>query len=341
MTREEFRRLIEQKIIVLDGSTGIMLQRAGMPKGVCPELWTVENPEIILKIQREYVEAGSDIIYTATFGGTPLKLDEYGLKDRTEELNKRIALLAKEAAADKAYVAGDLAPTGMFIKPNGPMEFEEIVDAYKAQVKGLLQGGVDLFVIETMMDLQEARAALLAVKELSDLPVIVTMTFEESGRTLTGTDPITAINVLQSMGADAVGCNCSTGPKEMLKIVEQMKEYAKIPVVAKPNAGLPKLINGETVFSMDADEFAAYMDEYAKAGVNLFGGCCGTTPQFIKMCKEKLIAYKPSRINPIEKSLLSSALKTVEIGSHLPLSIIGERINPTGKKALKEELKEG
>lgn len=168
------------------------------------------------------------------------------------------------------------------MEPFGTYTFEEIVDVYKEQVNGLLDGGVDLFVIETMMDIQEARAALLAVKETCDLPVMVTMTFERGGHTINGTDPLTALVTLQSLGADAVGCNCSTGPEQMLEIIKKLKPFAKVPLVAKPNAGMPKLVNGVTVFDMGDDEFAGFAQPFIEAGVNIIGGCCGTSPAYIE-----------------------------------------------------------
>ncbi len=257
MTKQQFREWVNEGIRVLDGATGTELQKMGMPLGVCPEKWVFENPDALLKIQRDYIESGSDIIYTCTLGGNRLKLQEYGIYD-VVQINREVAGLSKKAAAGKALVAGDMAPTGQMMQPFGMYTFEEIVNVYKEQVQGLLEGGVDLFAIETMMDIQEARAALLAVKECCDLPVIVTMTFEKGGHTINGTDPLTALVTLQSLGADAVGCNCSTGPKEMLEVIRQLKPYARVPLVAKPNAGLPHLHNGKTVFDMNADEFSGY-----------------------------------------------------------------------------------
>ena len=340
MNKQEFKALIESKIVILDGATGTHLQNKGMPAGVCPEKWVYDNPNTIIELQKEYIKAGSDIVYSFTFGANPIKLSEYGLENSTYELNKALARLSKEAAGNK-LVAGDMSPTGKFIKPLGDADFEEIVDCYKEQVRGLIAGGVDLFVIETMLDIQEARAALLAIKETCDLPVMVSMTYEEGERTLTGTDPISALVTLQSLGADAVGCNCSTGPKEMVNIIKKMKPYAKVPLIAKPNAGLPKLINGKTVFSMEAEEFSSYTKSFIDAGVNLFGGCCGTGPDYIKGIKDKVFDNTPNLAKNESISIVSSSRKWVEIGFDKPITVIGERINPTGKKKLKEELKEG
>jgi 5-methyltetrahydrofolate--homocysteine methyltransferase len=312
-----------------------------MPTGVCPEQWVLAHPEVLLEVQQEYVKAGSNILYTCTFGGNRLKLGEFGLEAETAGMNRRLAMLSKQAAGPECLVAGDLAPTGRFLKPMGDLAFEECVNIYKEQVRGLLEGGVDLFVIETMLDIQEARAALLAVKESCGLPVCVSMSFDESGRTLTGTDPVTALITLQSLGADAVGCNCSTGPGQMAEIISRMKPYAVVPLLAKPNAGLPRLIDGKTVFDMDAPEFGTHTDAFIKAGVNLLGGCCGTSPLYVKELAQRSSGVKPGRVERKAYSAVTSSSRTVFFGAELPFTIIGERINPTGKKKLQEELKQG
>ncbi|NLM12091.1 MAG: dihydropteroate synthase [Clostridiaceae bacterium] len=341
MTKHKFREMVSEGIVILDGATGTLLQQRGMPAGCCPEKWVLDNPETIIDIQRQYIESGSDIIYTFTFGANELKLKEFNISDVTG-INRELARLSRKAATDRALVAGDIAPTGQLMEPFGFYSFEDIVNAYKKQVIGLLEGGVDLFVIETMMDIQEARAALIAVKETCDLPVIVTMTFERGGHTINGTDPITALITLQSLGADAVGCNCSTGPEEMIEIIKKLKPYAKVPLVAKPNAGMPKLVNGRTVFDMNAEEFTGFTNQFIKAGVNLIGGCCGTTPEYILGLSKIAKGKKSCEGKHKNKDLiLSSSRRIVSIGHDLPVCIIGERINPTGKKKLSEELKEG
>ena len=341
MIKKEFREWALEQIRVLDGATGTQLQKAGMPVGVCPEIWVLQNPEVIIKIQKEYIESGSDIIYTCTFGGNGLKLKEAGVED-VYSVNRELAALSKKAAGSRAFVAGDIAPTGQLMEPFGVYTFEDIVDVYKEQVKGLLDGGVDLFVIETMMDIQEARAALLAVKETCDLPVMASMTFERGGHTINGTDPLTALVTLQSLGADVVGCNCSTGPEQMLEIIKKLKPFAKVPLIAKPNAGMPKLVNGVTVFDMGDDEFAGFVEPFIEAGVNLIGGCCGTSPAYIKKISKIAKGRKGKGIADKGGVLvLSSSRKTVAIGKELPICVIGERINPTGKKKLRDELRKG
>lgn len=341
MNKKDFLDFLNQNILILDGATGTELQKRGMPGGVCPEMWVIENPDVIMDIQKDYINAGSNAVYTCTFGGNRIKLSEFGLGDKVVEINKKLAQLSRKAAGEKGLVAGDLAPTGRFVRPFGDMPFEEAVDVYKEQVKGLLEGGVDFFVIETMMDIQEARAALLAVKESCDLPVCVSMTFDESGRTLTGTDSVSALIILQSLGADVVGCNCSTGPQDMIKIIREMKPYAKVPLLAKPNAGLPKLIDGKTRFDMEPEEFGSYIKEFVEAGVNLLGGCCGTSPVYIEQIRKNIEGLKPIPPQPKEICAVASARKTVFVDANEPVVVVGERINPTGKKKLQEELRQG
>ena len=341
MNRDEFRQLTDKGILLLDGATGTELQKRNMPKDVCPEAWVLDNPQTLTDIQRGYVDAGAGIILTCSFGGNRLKLAEFGLQDQVEQMNRALAGISKEAAGGRCLVAGDLAPTGRFVEPFGETPFEDVVDVYKEQVRGLIAGGVDLLIIETMIDLQEARAALLAVKETCDLPVIVSVTYDTGGKTLTGSDPLSALIILQSLGADAVGANCSTGPQNMLQVVKQMAPYAKVPLMVKPNAGLPQLINGETVFDMGPVEFGGYGPEFAAAGAGLIGGCCGTTPEHIKCLAANCASARSASKAGQPYRALTSPRKTVFYGSDHPFVIIGERINPTGKKQLSEELREG
>lgn len=340
MTKNEFKKFFQNKLVLLDGGMGTLLQNAGMPNGVCPEKWAALNGDFLRETHKKYIESGSDIIYAFTFGGNPIKLSEYGLSDQVYSLNKALAEIARDAAGKKAYVAGDISSCGSLLYPFGGIMFEEAVEGFKKQVKGLLDGGVDLFIVETMMDLQEARAALIAIKESCDLPVMITLTFEGQ-RTLMGSDPVSALVTLQSLGADAVGCNCSSGPAEMVDIIKQLKPYAKVPLIAKPNAGKPRLEDGITIFDMDAESFASYTEELVEAGVNILGGCCGTTPEYIKRVGEIISDLKPIKSKRKPFSVACSNRKTVEIYGTLPFSVIGERLNPTGKKLLKEALLRG
>ena len=314
MIREEWKKFVKNRFLLLDGATGTNLQKAGMPTGVCPEQWILEHKEVILELQKNYVEAGTDILYAPTFSGNRIKLEEYGLADRLEEINQNLVMLTKEAAGNNALVAGDITMTGKQLYPIGELYFEELVEIYKEQIRCMVKAGVDLLVAETIMSLQEARAAVLAAKEVCDLPIMVTMTFQEDGRTLYGTDPKTALIVLQSLGADAVGVNCSAGPDAMISIIEEMKKYAVVPLIAKPNAGLPKIDeNGKNYFDMDADTFADFMEKLAQAGAAILGGCCGTTPEYIKKIKEKIKYTEVPIYSKTPKRVLCSERKTIEI----------------------------
>ena len=341
MTKAEFAQLIKQGPILLDGATGTNLQNAGMPVGVCPEQWILENPDVMIALQKAYVEAGTDILYAPTFTANRIKLEEYGLGDRLEEKNKELIALSKEAAQGKALVAADMTMTGQQLYPIGELMFEDLVDVYKEQAAVLANAGADLFVVETMMSLQESRAAVIAIREVCDLPIMVSLTYNPDGRTLYGTEPATATVVLQSLGADAIGINCSTGPEDMIAPVRKMAEYATIPILAKPNAGLPELENGVTVYKTDPDEFAACGKRLVEAGASIIGGCCGTTPAHIKALKD---AVKDMPVHtPLAKKrrVLTSERRLVEIDLNGRFMVIGERINPTGKKKLQAELKEG
>lgn len=341
MTREEFKELVKNGPVILDGATGSNLQNAGMPVGVCPEQWILEHPQTMIDLQRAYVEAGTQILLAPTFTANRIKLEEYGLADKLVEMNQQLVSISKKAASGKALVAGDITMTGQQLYPMGELQFEELVDIYKEQVKVVADAGVDLFIIETMMSLQETRAAVLAIRETCDLPIMASMTYNEDGRSLYGTDPVTAVVTLQSLGADAVGMNCSTGPEEMLEPIRQTVEYAYVPVLAKPNAGLPELEDGVTVYKTTPEEFAEVGAKLVEEGVSIIGGCCGTTPAHIKALADKV---KPMGIHHVEaprRRVLTSERKTVEINLDGPFMVIGERINPTGKKKLQAELREG
>ena len=342
MTKKQFREMIESRVVVLDGATGTNLQKAGMPTGVCPEQWILEHPQTLIDLQKAYVEAGTDIVYAPTFTASRIKLEEYGLEDRLEEMNRALVALSKEAVAgSEALVAGDLTMTGKQLSPIGDLPFETLVEVYKEQARVLADAGVDLFVIETMMSLQETRAALIAIREVCDLPVMASLTYESDGRTLYGTDAKTAMVVLQSLGADAVGLNCSTGPMEMVAAVEQMREVAYIPILAKPNAGLPQLEDGVTVYRMSPEEFATAGAALVKAGASIVGGCCGTTPAHIGALADAIKTLAAPEISTEKKRLLATERSALEIDLDGSFLVVGERINPTGKKALQAELREG
>lgn len=352
MTREEFLKFCEDRVIFLDGATGSNLIKAGMPVGVCPEDWILNHKDVMKELQSAYAEAGSDIVYAPTFTGNRIKLADYGFEGRIEEINSELVKLSKEAVGGKALVAGDLTMTGKQLKPIGDLDFEELIDVYKEQIKILEKAGCDLLVVETMMSLQECRAALIAAKEVSDLAVMVTLTFEADGRTLFGSDASASAITLEALGACAIGANCSTGPDKMVEIIGNMASVTSIPIIAKPNAGLPSVDeNGNTEYDMDCETFVIEMEKLVNAGASVLGGCCGTTPDFIRGLKNKYGEVKPSQIrddegNPIPrknvaKRYLSSERSSLSFGMNDLFMIVGERINPTGKKKLQEQLREG
>lgn len=271
--------------VFLDGATGSNLQKAGMPAGVCPEQWVLENPDALRNLQNAYLDAGTNILYAPTFSGNRIKLKEFGLEGQLKEINGNLVKLCRSIAGDRALVAGDMTLTGQSLEPIGDLTLDELIDVYKEQAAAIYEAGPDLFVVETMMSLPETRAAVIAIREVCDLPIIVSMTFGEGGKTLYGTSPETAMAVLQSLGADVIGSNCSTGPDRMKDIVSRMKQYAKVPILAKPNAGLPKYVNGETTYDMAAEPFSAAMPGLVEAGASFLGGCCGTTPEHIRQLK--------------------------------------------------------
>ena len=341
MNKGIFDQLSEKELLYLDGATGSNLMKRGMPSGVCPEKWILEHPDVLIGLQREYIEAGSNIIYAPTFTANRIKLEEYGLEGQIEEINQKLVELSKTAAAGRALVAGDVTMTGRQLAPMGNMDFEELVEVYKEQIRLLSKAGVDLIVVETMMSLQETRAALIAAKEVCGLPVIATLTFEENGRTLFGTDAITAAITLEKLGAAAIGANCSTGPDKMVPLIRQIAEVVEIPVIAKPNAGMPSLNElGETVYDMGPDDFAKEMQALVDAGASILGGCCGTTPAHIKQLVETTRGMQAHLHFKEGIRYLTSERKTVAFALDSPFMIVGERINPTGKKQLQAQLRD-
>lgn len=346
MTRQEFRELTEKKRVILDGATGSSLLAAGMPRGVCPEQWILENPEVLLSLQEQYLLAGTDILYAPTFSANRIKLAEYGLSEKIHEMNRELVALSKKAIQragreGSAFVAADLTMTGKNLAPIGTMDFEELVEVYKEQVFDCVKAGADLFVVETMMSLQECRAALLAVRETCELPVMITLTFREDGRTFHGNSPETAALILEKMGADAVGMNCSAGPDKLISLVGRMVEISDVPVIVKPNAGLPVLKDGKTVYDMGVEEFTGYMREVLLAGAAIVGGCCGTTPEYIKCLADTAEKFAPVIAQKKRLRALATQRSVLKIDLDGKFLVIGERINPTGKKALQQSLREG
>ncbi len=327
--------LLKKKRLFFDGGMGTLLQSKGLGAGEKPELWNLEKPEIIESIHREYFEAGANIVKTNTFGINKDKFDNY---KELIEAGIACAMRAKDGRDDR-FIAFDMGPTGRMLRPLGDMDFEECVELYAANVRAMEKLGADLILIETMNDALETKAAVIAAKENSSLPIFVTNVYDESGKLMTGASPAAMIAMLEGLGVTALGMNCSFGPDKMLDIIEEFRTLSSVPVIVNPNAGLPRICDGKTVYSMSPAEFAQSISKLCIGGAAILGGCCGTTPEYIAAVTEavKHIPY----ILPSTKdiTLVSSYTHSVEIGKRPVL--IGERINPTGKKKLKEALKSG
>ncbi len=332
--KKDILSAIKERRLYFDGGTGTVLQGMGLPAGTPPELWNIENPSKITELHKAYIAAGANIIKTNTFG---INRDKY---NNFEELIAAAMSCAKDAAEgnNETFIAFDMGPTGQLLKPLGNMNFEYAVELFAVNVRLAEKHGADLILIETMNDSYETKAAVLAAKENSSLPVFVTNVYDESHKLMTGAEPKAMIAMLESMGVDAVGMNCSLGPDKMLEILDEFCEYASVPIIVNPNAGLPVAVNGKTVFNTSAEEFSEYMIKMAELGATVLGGCCGTTPEYIKLTVEKTkgLPYAVPKFK--EYTLVSSYTHAVEIGKSPVL--IGERINPTGKSKLKAALRE-
>ena len=282
MTREDFCKLTE-KTVILDGATGSNLIKAGMPRGVSTELWILDHPQVETELIRAYLSAGSQIVYTPTFGCNCIRLKDFGVRDQLEELNKRLVELAKKTAAGQGYLAGDITTGGTILGATSEATYEEALDRYREQISVLAEAGVDLIVAETMINIDETVAAVEAAKEVCDLPIMCSMTVEADGSIFSGGTAQEAIETLQEVGADAVGVNCSVGPDQLLSVVENMKKVATVPLLVKPNAGMPTITQtGEALYSMSPADFARHMKALVDAGADIVGGCCGTTPEYIE-----------------------------------------------------------
>ncbi|MBQ4154981.1 MAG: homocysteine S-methyltransferase family protein [Clostridia bacterium] len=333
----KIKEYLKNNILYLDGGMGTILQKRGLLPGEEPERWNITHPEIIADIHKAYFDAGSNVVNTNTFGANLLKFS----KTELEEIIKAAvnnAITAKETSTSKGekFIALDIGPSGKLLKPYGDFEFEKAVELFAQTVKLGVKYGVDLIFIETMNDSLETKAALLAAKENSDLPVFVSNAYGEDGKLMTGASPEAMVALLEGMGADAIGANCSLGPKQLENVINKLLKYSSTPIILKPNAGLPKSVNGETVFDVDAEEFSILVAELTKKGVSVIGGCCGTTPDYIKALKNKTSGLSPLPITSKNFTLVSSYTNAVVFGQEPVL--IGERINPTGKKRFKQAL---
>ncbi|MBQ6701453.1 MAG: homocysteine S-methyltransferase family protein [Clostridia bacterium] len=335
----DFFRFLKDNIVCLDGGMGTLLQSRGLKPGEHPEKWNITHPDIITEIHKSYYDAGSNVVSTNTFGANILKFSEEELDSiiKAAVSNARSAARCSVSQKEK-FVALDIGPSGKLLKPLGDLDFEDAVSVFAKTVKLGVKYGVDLIIIETMNDSYETKAALLAAKENSELPVIVSNAYGEDGKLMTGADPMAMVALLEGMGADAIGANCSLGPKQLRGVALSLIENASVPVVLKPNAGLPKVVEGKTVFDITPDEFSDEVADLVKSGVRVMGGCCGTTPEYIKLLNEKTEGFTPVPLTDKNLTVVSSYSHAVKFGDS-PI-LIGERINPTGKKRFKAALLE-
>ena len=275
--------MTQEGVVLLDGATGSNLMKAGLPRGVSAEQWVTEHPDVLQELQRAYVEAGSKIVYAPTFAANRISLANFGLESQVEQLNTRLVKISREAVEGRAFVAGDLTTTGELLEPFGDLTEEELYDVYCQQIRALAAAGADLLVAETMLSVEETIVALDAAQSVCQLPVMCTLSLEADGTAMYGGNAVEAVVTLQEMGAAAVGLNCSVGPDQLESVVRNMKEAATVPVIAKPNAGMPSINEkGEAVYSMNEDDFARYTKILVEAGAGIVGGCCGTTPDYIR-----------------------------------------------------------
>jgi len=333
---------LDEGALLFDGAMGSMLQHRFQRPGVCLEELNLLEPEMVRSVHVAYVDEGVDVIETNTLGANAVKLSEHGLGHKVEEINRQAVKLAREAASGRCLVALSVGSTGKFLEPIGSMTFDEMREVFRAQISAAAREGVDLVVIETISDLKEMRAAVVAAKEAVSVPIMATMTFQEDGRTLLGTSPEAAAVCLESMGVSIIGANCGTGPETMVQVLRELKRSTGAKVAAQPNAGMPRLEAGRTVFPLTPEEMADYYVRLIKEGADVIGGCCGTTPQHMRAMIKAVRDIKPASAAPrLESTVLSSRSRVVRIGNGCFPVVIGERINPTGRKKLSGELMEG
>lgn len=337
----DLRSELKNRILILDGAMGTMLQQKGLGRGECPEIFNLTHPQIMEDIHSAYIEAGCDIIQTNTFGANRFKLNEYGLGDKVVEINSRAVEIAREAARGRALVALSAGPSGKLFKPLGEVDFDDLFEAFSVQFQAAEKAGADLISIETMTDIAELRVAVIAALNSTRLPVLAHLTFEPDGRTLMGTDPVTAVLMLEALGITAVGANCSGGAAQLLPIIEQMAQTTSLFISVEPNAGMPILEGEETVFPETPEEMEKHALALREAGANIIGGCCGTTPQHIKAMADALRGLRPVSRNPAPVWAFCSRTRHVVIGDSSYPSFIGERINPTARKKLAQDIKDG
>ncbi|MFA5183484.1 MAG: homocysteine S-methyltransferase family protein [Syntrophales bacterium] len=333
----KFLTELNKRILVIDGAMGTQLMERGIRPDDCFDAQNLKNPEAVYSVHKAYAEAGADILETNTFGANRIKLSEYGLADKVKEINEAAVKLARRAIGD-GFVCGSIGPIGQLLEPMGALTFDQAVETFAEQAKALADAGADLLCLETISDLQEMRAGVIAAKSVTNLPVIASMTYDEGETTVSGTTPEAAAVVLQALGADILSANCSAGPEGLLKVAERLLKVTSLPVMIMPNAGMPVLENGKAVYKMTPEDFSTHLAKAFKLGISIVGGCCGTNPKHIKAVKEKAAGLVPVTRNPLAVTRFSSRTKMIAPDGFIA---VGEKINPTGRKVFREELKAG
>lgn len=340
MKRSQILERLQREILVLDGGYGTTFQQNGLKPGEAPEGFMLDKPAQVEKVHRMYVESGADIILTNTFGACPTRLEDVSIPiERTAEINHRAVEIARKAARGQALVAGNIGPSGKLISPLGDLTFDDAIKNYVAQVKPLVEAGVDLMVIETIIDIRELKAIICAIRDHFDGFVIAQMAFNEDQRAFTGTEPEALVTVLEAMDVDAFGANCSVGPDLLVPVLERMGRVTHMPLCVEPNAGLPRLVNGQNFWPGKPDDFTEYAAKFVAAGANFIGSCCGSTPEFTRAIRDVVKKMEPLPREATKYTKLASRFEMLKIGSGFPIPMVGERINPTGRKKLKEELR--
>jgi 5-methyltetrahydrofolate--homocysteine methyltransferase len=337
----QFLQALDERVLILDGAMGTLLQERGLPPGGCPEAMNLHAPEVVAGIHREYAEAGADILVTNTFGGSRSKLAHYGLEAQVAAINARAVEIARSAARPGTFIAASIGPTGRFLEPVGDAGFDEMVEIFAEQIRAVVAAGADVISFETFLDIRELRAGIIACHEVCALPIIAQMTFDDGGRSVLGTPPEAAAVTLDGLRVDVIGSNCGLGVEGIYDILGRMRTVTPRPLISQANAGLPTLCNGITIFPGTPEEMVAYHERMIALGVRIIGGCCGTTPAHIRAMRTALSGKEPSWTPPARRLFLSSRTSVVEIGDNAPCALIGERINPTGKKGYSQELREG
>lgn len=337
----DFRKAITERVLILDGAMGTLLQERCLPPGGCPEEMNRVAPDAVAGIHIEYAAAGADILVTNSFGGNRAKLAHYGLEGAVDELNRRAVELVRKAGGDQMFIGGSVGPTGRFVEPVGDAGFDEMIDIFAEQISSLAGAGADLISFETFLDIRELRAGVIACRDVCDLPIVAQMTFDDAGRTVLGTPPIAAAVTLDALQVDVIGTNCGLGIDGIHDVLAQMRQGTSRPLISQANAGLPILKDGQTIFPGTPEEMVAYHERLIALGVRIIGGCCGTTPDHIRAMRAALDHFPQDWTPPARRGFLSSRSAVTELGGEAPCVLIGERINPTGKKGYTQELLSG